>query len=350
MGSIITKFCSTDQESEEDIQLTPVRDIAEHTVFDYNNWLFTHAVFEGGGINGIGYLGTCIALYKAGIANQLTHFSASSIGAVFALLLALRVQPSDMQDFIMTKQFEDLVDDKFGIFRDTNNLINHYGWCQGEVISNWVKEILSKFAGKEQLSFIELYNLYGTELNITGSNVNEQRAIMYNRYTTPNEYIYTAVIASMTIPVIFPPQKKTYDDSGNVDLIVDGGLINNYDLDRFDYHDPNPHVIGFKLMNLSHEKRDDQIYHNRLDINNFTDYLSGIITIQSIEIERLRMKNIDMYWERTLTVPSLGLPITEFTIDDETKVKIIVQSYNLAIVQLNGWIKNKKFVKIDSLI
>jgi predicted acylesterase/phospholipase RssA len=349
MGCIMTKLWVTKNNPADELDELPlVLDLTEKTVFEYNKWPFTHAVFEGGGINGVGYLGTYIVLHKSGILQQLRSISASSVGAIFGLFAALKVDYVDVQKFIMKKNFSDLKDDKFGIIRDVSNLLSEYGWYKGGVMSDWISEILKEFAGKEKLTFVELFNLYGTDLTITGSNINEQSAMIYNRDHAPNEYIHSAIVASMSIPIIFPPQKKTRIGSNKVDLIVDGGFANNYDLDRFDYGSTNMNVIGFKLMNLANEKSGGQISYNRLDINNFTEYLTGLIKFQTVVIENLRMKEIDKYWERTLTVPSLGLPFNEFDISDENKVKASVLSYNLAISQLNGWIKNKKFVNVNS--
>ena len=351
MGCILAKLCGNEPTPEEILEeLTLTIDLNEKTVYDYKEWPFTHIVLEGGGINGISYLGVYLALRKSGIANQVTHLSASSIGTIFAIFLALKVPYRKVQSFIMNKDFDDLKDDKFGLLRDASHLMNNYGWYRGIVLSKWVKEILAEFGGNRNMTFSELYNKNGVELNIIGSNLNEQKEIVYNRYNTPNKYIHEATVASMSIPIAYPPvrEKSTKDGVQSTNLIVDGGMANNYDLDRFDKEgEVNPHVLGLKIMDLSMEKRNDTIYDKRIEINNFTEYISGLIGFQSIIIERLRMKNIAKYWERTLTVPSLGLPMTEFDIDNRTKANAVVQSYNFTIAQLNGWIKNKRFVEVD---
>jgi predicted acylesterase/phospholipase RssA len=350
MGCIISCFKRAPIEEELEALVLDIN-VTEKTVFEYTEWPFTHVVFEGGGINGVAYMGSYLALYNTKILAQLTHVSASSIGAVFGLFAALKVSYSDVQKFIMNKNFTDIQDDQFGLLRDATHLLNNYGWYRGEVMSNWIKEIIKEHAGKENLTFVELYNLYGTELHLTGCNINEQCTMIYNRITTPNTPIHIAVVASMSIPIVYPPSKKTYVNENNdtvTDLIVDGGLANNYDLDRFDINGvANQHVIGFKLMDMSIEKRDNKIFHKRTEINDLKDYVTSIISFQSTIIERLRMKEIDKYWERTLTVPSLGLPISEFNLNDRTKVDANIKSYNFTIAQLYAWIKNKKFVEID---
>lgn len=355
MGCILTKLYTEDSNLDKQLdELTLVINEEEKSVFEYTDWPFNGLVFEGGGINGIGYLGVYLALYKTNIFKNIIKVSASSIGTIFAIFIALNVDYIQVKKFIMQHDFSELKDDNIGIVRDLSNLINNYGWYKGEVMTNWIKEIFREHAGKESITFLELYKLYGVELNIIGSDLNIQDTIVYNKDTYPNEFVYNAINASMSIPIMYAPKKLIYkNDQGDEisDFIVDGGLSNNYDLDRFDKDGKaNLNIIGFKIMDLLVEKRNDKIYYKRKDINSFVDYISSLLSFQSAVIERLQMKSIDKYWERTLTVPSLGLPLTDFYLDNETKIRANIISYNATIIQLTSWIKNKHFSEMKSYV
>lgn len=330
----------------------------DNTVFSYKNYPFENIVWEGGGSNGVNYLGSYIALWNAGIIQQSKKFAGSSIGGFFATMAALSSNAEFVKDFIIRKNFNDLKDDDLGVIRDLNRLNSKFGYYQGNVLSSWSKEIIRSASGNEKLTFLELYTEFGNELHLVGCNLNIQDCMTFNKDTTPNMPIHEALETTMCVPGVFPAKRHNISSRDEEDVFIDGGLGNNYFIHAFDnpIYDKNDHIkgyisnpktLGLKLMNLDTEKRDDKIHHKRVPIDNVCDFIGSLVTYQSTVIERLRLQLTPDYWERTITVPSSGKSITDFNITMEEKVENNIDSYNATSIQLLNWTKNKKFIKLN---
>ena len=74
----------------------------------------------------------------------------------------------------------------------------------------------------ETQTFAELHDSTGVDLSIGAVNLNRREFCMLDHITTPNVSVATAVIASMSIPAVFPPVLI------NRDLYLDGGIQVNF--------------------------------------------------------------------------------------------------------------------------
>ena len=69
-----------------------------------------NAVFEGGGIRGIGIIGALKFLHKCNI--EWENFAGTSVGAIIAALLAANYTPQEMQDILSEINYLDFLDNE----------------------------------------------------------------------------------------------------------------------------------------------------------------------------------------------------------------------------------------------
>ena len=165
---------------------------------------------------------------------------------------------------------------------------------------------------------------------ITGSCLNKRETHYYSYVSNPNMPLKKAVRISMSIPILFNP--VVWND----DVLVDGGLLENYCIYIFDKkninskecrinetsptHDKISKTIGIKLL-CEDEKPDEQVYHGNYHIESLVDFLSALIetTLTSIDRSYIHKK----YWDRTISVYVGNIPITKFDLPKEKKLDLI---------------------------
>ena len=88
---------------------------------------FRNLVFEGGGVKGIAYVGALEILQKEGILPQIQRVGGTSAGAINATLFALGYSNQETRTILKKLDFNNFLDDSWGIIRDTDRLINKFG-------------------------------------------------------------------------------------------------------------------------------------------------------------------------------------------------------------------------------
>ena len=93
------------------------------------------AIFGGGGIRGLAYCGAYKALEEHGI--KLSGYAGSSIGSVFAALLAVGYDYKEIFEMLSNVSFE--------IFIDINmDLKKELAISKGKIFFEWIKEKIEK--------------------------------------------------------------------------------------------------------------------------------------------------------------------------------------------------------------
>mmetsp|Transcript_20174 Transcript_20174/g.49480 ORF Transcript_20174/g.49480 Transcript_20174/m.49480 type:complete len:582 (+) Transcript_20174:110-1855(+) len=201
---------------------------------------FENVVFQGGGARGSIYGGTAAALEDLGILPYLKRFAGASAGCFPAVCLALGLDSKQIQEEMLNLDLTTFFDGYFledvpgiDVLKNAGpvyNVLDKMGMHPAAKITEAIGDLLERYTGNSELTFLDLYRDYGVELCVTVSNLSRSESNFCHINMTPSLPIKIAVRASMSLPLIFQPVKLYGVD----ELSVDGGLYNNYPIKAFD--------------------------------------------------------------------------------------------------------------------
>ena len=266
-------------------------------------------VFEGAGIRGIAYCGAIQEMETKNMMNKIEKVGGTSSGAMVALTISLGYSGKEIENIISTTKFKKFNDGSFFFIGGINRLNKYYGWYKGKKMGKWLGKIIEQKTGNPDITFEELHQKGFKDLYITGTSLKKQKAIIFSRETFPNMKVRDAVRISSSVPLYFEPifidsngtlifhPKQTH----GLDVLVDGGIVENFPIHIFDKETPDTNTIGFRL------DHDDQIESDRqtkelaeMEIGNLNEYFRAFY---SIVIENLNRQNLtDIDWQRTISI------------------------------------------------
>jgi NTE family protein len=317
---------------------------------------FRNLVFEGGGVKGIAYAGAMEVLEKKGIMEKITRVGGTSAGAINALLLGLNYSLGDTRQILSSMNFNNFLDDSWGLVRDFARLLNEFGWYQGNFCRNWIAELIGRKTGNGESTFKDVYDQKEKkgfkDVYIIGTNLSTRFSEVFSYEHTPRMPMADAVRISMSIPLFFAAKR-----SPRGDVYVDGGVLDNYPVKLFDrkkyiedqdfeahsrdpkyYGDHNqalkqlgreisPYVynketLGFRLDSEGEiAVFRDQAEPPQQKIDDFFSYAWGLIeTIMEGQANQ-HLHSDD--WQRTIYINTLGVKTTEFDLSDEKKEALV---------------------------
>jgi NTE family protein len=178
------------------------------------------------------------------------------------------------------------------------------------------------------------------ELVITGTSLTSGSVKYFSYKTTPNMPIWLACRISISIPFFFMP--ITY----NGDIYADGGILYNYpiwifddplsyeyDSDKLDF--VSEQTLGFKLVSSGSCDFVSTMPKSLPCINIFYMLFNTFLKfIDSSYVQKT-------YWDRTIGINTEDVTTTEFDINEDKKMQIM----------LNGYLNTKQYLanKIESL-
>lgn len=165
-------------------------------------------LFGGGAIRGLAYVGAIRAMEELGI--EFDIIGGSSVGSVFASLLACGYKSYELENLFLKVNFELFKDIHFGFGKA-------FALSKGEIFVDWLNELISRKANganKNNLTFNDL----DKELVIITTNLKTFSSQEFSKFTTPDFEIAKAIRISSSMPGLMPPYK--YGDAE----LVDGDL------------------------------------------------------------------------------------------------------------------------------
>lgn len=313
---------------------------------------YENFVFEGGGIRGIAFGGVLKFFEENDLMKYVKRMAGSSAGSIVAAALSINYNADEIIDVLDKTNFEEFKDDSWGVMLDAYRFFSQYGIYKGDKFLEWFKGIVKNKTGNENITFKEVYDRYDHHLIITGTCLNRASTYYFDYLKWPDMPISLAVRISMSLPLVFKAVKlhtkepvldengnMKMDDKGNIemvqreDVMVDGGLLNNYPIWVFDAKNisdidsdkmEQSKTIGFKLMS-THEKKDEQIYHYYEPIKNIVDYMKAFINSMSIQIERGHIKA--GYWDKSVSINTGTINTLDFNITAAQKAELIKSGY-----------------------
>lgn len=330
---------------------------------------FRNLVFEGGGVKGIAYVGAMEVLKSKGILKNIKRVGGTSAGAINALLVGLNFSPAETKKILGKLNFNNFLDDDWGVVRDANRLINEFGWYKGDYFRDWISDLIKKKTKSSNATFNDVYKQKQAggfrDMYFIGANLSTGYAEVFSYEHTPRMCLADAVRISMSLPLFFAAKR-----SPRGDVYVDGGLLDNYPIKLFDrkkyvethaiepsYYvqhnrklrrirkEISPYVynqetLGFRLESAKEiAVFRDQAEPEHRKIDDLFDYIWSLVTTLMKSQENQHLHSDD--WQRTIYIDTLGISTTDFDLSEKKK-KALVESGRIHTKKYFEWYDNLK--------
>ena len=336
---------------------------------------FRNLVFEGGGVKGIAYVGAMQFLQQEGVLAGIQRVGGTSAGAINATLFALGFTNAEQKSILKKLNFNNFMDDDWGVIRDTNRLINKFGWYKGDFFHDWIGKHINKKLGDPNATFQDLKEAGKPDLYVYGTNLSTRFGEVFSNEHSSSTRIADAVRISMSIPFFFAAVRNARND-----VYVDGGVLNNYPVKLFDrekYIDPdnitkmaietkyyqkenerflkkhpssspyayNKETLGFRLdskQEIGVFRYGAEPQHHTID--DFFDHIKALMTTIVESQGNTHLHGDD--WQRTIYIDTLGVGTTDFDLSNTMKKKLEDSGYKGAESYFK-WFKKKKNTPVN---
>jgi len=313
--------------------------------------LKTDAVFEGGGVKGIGLVGAVSEIEKAGY--EFENIAGTSAGAIIAALLAVDFKSGEIKAELEKLNYNNFKDegllDKFGFVGKGLSIGFEYGIYEGDYFEEWLENLLQ---AKGKTTFGDTKTEYTEEkykykLQVIATDITDYRLLVLPcdlkdfGYDPDQFSISRAIRMSMSIPIFFEPV-KLQDSSGRTHIIVDGGVLSNYPIWLLDdgTSDPPWPTFGFKLIEPDKRELKKAVKN---PINNSISYLKALVRTMTDAHDNYHISKSKGDYNRTIGIPTViniggiekEIKTTDFNITQEES----------AVLYSNGQEAAKKFLK-----
>jgi NTE family protein len=294
--------------------------------------MWADAVFESGGVKGIGLVGAlCVAEEKGFTWRKL---AGSSAGSIIAALLSADYTGKELH-VLLEQDFTDFLTPtwptRFPYVGAALRIWIRKGLYSGVALERWVEQLL---AAKGIRTFGDLKE---RELYIIASDVTRGELLVLPKDLPaygwkPEEFpIARAVRMSCSIPFMFEPAKLLHKPDKKVSLVVDGAVLSNFPVWLFDREEPRWPSLGFRL--ISEEK--ELIHEIR---GPFSLFRSILYTMMDAHDNRYVHDHDQI---RTIMVPAHGIKFTDFSISTERKKELFESGVKAAEAFFQNWTFDK---------
>jgi NTE family protein len=279
------------------------------------------AVFEGGGVKGIGLVGAVAVAEERGY--QWVNIAGTSAGAIVAALMAAGYTAPELKQVMDELDYNRLKDpgllDRVPVVGPLTSVIFEKGIYEGKFFTSWMTGLLEK---KNVRTFGDLIlkeyqddEQYRFKLRVIASDITRGRMLALPQDIAdygirPEDLnVAAAVRMSMSIPFFYEPVKLKNMKTNEVSYIVDGGLLSNFPVWLFDSQGGTPEwpTFGFKLVEPGSE--------NPRQVRGPITLLTALFSTM-MEAHDARYIQDDAF-VRTIPIPTLGVGTTEFDISRE---------------------------------
>ncbi|OEF98280.1 patatin-like phospholipase family protein [Desulfuribacillus alkaliarsenatis] len=304
----------------------------------------TNMVFEGGGVLGIAYLGVLDYLYSQGVFQNVKRVAGTSAGAITACVSSFNLpfneikaiaDSLDYRKVPQSKAHSDLkhipapikheIDKLFGDVNSIYRIVKNYGWYSTDYFYHWLQEqIANQFDSKKkkppytfrdfQNTDIHRSNRTFKDLYIIGTNISYKTSKVFSYETTPDMEVAEAVRISMSIPLFFEAVKTTdpaITAETKVNVFCDGGVMDNYPINTFDYPRFNETKhYGFNVNTLGARFKSKVKYS---EITNILSYIKNLnLALTQIQQDIYNHSPYDQ--ARSIVIDTKDVSSTDFNI------------------------------------
>jgi len=270
--------------------------------------------FSSGGTAGISYIGAIACLIKSKILNLNTikKYVGTSIGAIFLFFILLDYSILEINNIVIDYDLKCLQGDI-----TIDEVLQKHGFCNGDNLVSFLKNILKKKKNINDITFYDLYNKYNKNFIVIGTNLSNGTEEAFNYINNPNMSVILAIRISVSLPAVFTPVLY------NNNYYVDGGLKNTFPINYCDQKT----TLAINLP-----------YSSKYEVNNIFDVC---INSMQIALKSISTKNNYIDNHNIINVNSLeGYSFFNFDITTKDKIKFIIVGWNHTLEHINN---NKKY-------
>jgi predicted patatin/cPLA2 family phospholipase len=174
---------------------------------------FDSITFSSGSIKGISFIGVLKYFYENKI--HTNEYRGTSIGALFAFMCILNLNIEELDTLkVFSKEIPLL---KPSII----NFIKHFSFSNNNILTTIIDYCLTCRNLNQDITFKQLYTISKKKLIIFVVELHSGELINVDYTTFPNACVKTFLLASMALPLLFPPIKY------NKIYYIDGAICNN---------------------------------------------------------------------------------------------------------------------------
>ncbi len=326
--------------------------------------IIADAVFEGGGVKGIGLVGALKTMEDAGYSWR--NVAGTSAGSIVASLVAVGYNADEIEKIIKSLDYKKMKDTKginIPFFTEIKNLFFDKGVYKGDYIREWIDTLLCiKFADKlsqdRSIKFKDLiipdeqgilldnkkykrkYKLHVIAADITRGKMLILPEDIVDYGLNPDELdVSLAVRMSISIPLLFEPvyiknlnYKYKPESKWKQSVIVDGGILSSYPVWIFDVKGVPTHpTIGFRLGGTKTESSYNNIR---------TSFSLSLSVLQTMLDAQDEIHIAEMEYLRTIKIDALGISATNFDITSQQADELFVSGKKCAECFLETWNEN----------
>ena len=250
-------------------------------------------VLSGGGSKGmiiLGALNYLVEVDKLDMKN-VTHVAGTSIGSAIGLLLICGYAPMEIYSKLL------YIEDLLGV--KSQNFANIFA-KMGMLTMDTYKEVLTTLV-IDKIGHVptlkELYETTNIHFHITVANITNMIGECYSWENYPDVSVVDAVSYSSAVPFIFEKQI-----SKNGDVVMDGGLVNNYPWNLINNKCRN--ILGIVLPGLDESK----------NLESIMGYMYRIVMLPISELTQQKCRNcpqnVDSIEINIQNIPSIQFNLT----------------------------------------
>jgi NTE family protein len=309
------------------------------------------AVFQGGGVRGIAFVGAAERVEKD---YEFVNLAGTSAGSIIAGLLAVGYTAAEIrQELTANLNYLDFKDegpeDRLPLVGKPLSLIRELGIYEGDFFEQWYNGLLKRKGMTKfgQVRTDDPDEKYRYRVQVVAADLSDQRMLVLPRDLEalgldPDEFpIARAVRMSMSIPIFFEPVKLV-DKQKRAHIIVDGGILSNYPVWLLDDGTPNPPwpTFGFKLTDTPERQPGSAQPRN---IGNPVEFFKALWDTMFSALDRYHISTTAGDLQRSMLISTrVGAPGSEKTI--QTTHFGITREESDGLYQ-NGWNKADEFLK-----
>lgn len=284
-----------------------------------------NAIFEGGGLRAIAFVGALACLEKHGYTWK--NAAGTSAGSLIASLVCSGYTSKELKDLLINVNFLKFIDSdtliKKTMVTKAINFFKDKGIYSGDYLEEWVDKLLKE---KGITTFGDLKRKNGYILKIIASDITKKRMMtlpddLPEYGIAPDSFpIAKAVRMSCSIPFYFKPVELSSKDG--ISFIVDGSLCCNYPITIFDNISTSISTLGFKfkVSNVSYTAL------GKTDPLSLLFDMADTIRRQNVEEDWIKEENL----KRSILIPIEDVDSKEFDISKEKSLSLYRSGYRSA--------------------